>query len=94
MADGLYSHSELVDSLIEELNMLPKWLIDSQFIAFCNHVGQMGQKLALLKKGIADGMKSKDEKIEELKETIRALGGDVQDIPVDQFAKENQNDGE
>lgn len=94
MAKGLCTNAELVDSLIEELNLLPKLLIDNQFIAFCNRVGQMGQKLALLRKNIDNDLKNKDEKIEALKETIRTLGGDVQDIPVDQFVKENQSDGE
>lgn len=94
MANGVYTNSELVDSLIEELNLLPKLLIDNQFIILCTHIGQMGQKLACLRTGIENDQKSKEEKIESLKETIKALGGEVQDIPIEQFVKENQSDGE
>ena len=80
MANGLYTNSELVDSIILDLNNLPKELIDGQFIQACSLITQMSQKLINLRKTIDSDLKSRDKTIENLKAEIRNLGGEVIDV--------------
>ena len=87
MANGLLSNSELVDTLIVDLNNLPKHLMTGQYIQFCNTVSQMGQKLINLRTGIKADLDSKDNVIESLKETIRNMGEDVKDVSVEEYMK-------
>ena len=83
--DGLYTNTELVDTLIVDLNNLVKEQLSGQYIQFCGIVVQMTQKLTNLKKGIISDLANKDEKIEALKNTIRELGGRCEDIPINEF---------
>ena len=82
MADGLYTNTELVESLIVDLNNLVKTQASGQYIQFCGIVVQMSQKLINLKSGIQSDLDNKDKKIESLKNTIREYGGNCQDIPI------------
>lgn len=94
MAKGLLTNAELVDTLIVDLNNLPKELIAGQFIQACSIVAQMGQKLLNLRNGIANDLKYKDERIEQLKEQLRSLGAEVTDMTPDEFMqKYGQKDG-
>lgn len=93
MANGLYTNMELIDSIILDLNNLPKELFDGQYIQFCTLVGQMGQKLAALRKGVPADIESKDRVIESLKEQLRHAGRDVVDMSIDEFVKEYGNGG-
>lgn len=93
MANGFYSNSELVDTLIMDLNNLPKYLIDGQFIQFCNTVTHMGQKLVNLRSGIKQDIEGKDRIIEILKENIRNLGGDAKEMSVEEYLKAQGKDG-
>lgn len=56
-----------LDNLLEELNMLPKCLINNQFIAFGNLVSNMAHEIVDLKKAIAKESDANAQKIEELK---------------------------
>lgn len=85
MANGLLSNSELVDTLIVDLNNLPKYLMTGQYIQFCNIVTQMSQKLINLRTGIKADLDSKDNVIESLKETIRNMGEDVKDVSIEEY---------
>ena len=87
MAKGLYTNEELVDSLILDLNNLPKELINGQFIQFCTLIEQMGQKLALLRKDIPADIESKNKIIEELKQQLRNAGQEVEDLTPEEFTK-------
>lgn len=88
MANGLYNNTELVDSIIVDLNSLLKEQISGQYIGACNIVTQITQKLINLKQGIVNDLKAKDEKIETLKGCIKDCGGDVLDnVPTDAFDK-------
>lgn len=94
MAKGILTNAELVDTLIVDLNNLPKQLLAGQFIQACAIVTQMGQKLINLRKGIADDLKYKDERIEQLKEQLRNLGAEVTDMTPDEFMqKYDKKDG-
>ena len=83
--DGLYTNTDLVDTLIVDLNNLVKQQASGQYIQFCGIVVQMAQKLNNLKSGIVSDLANKDEKIEALKNTIRELGGECEDIPINEF---------
>ena len=96
MANGTYTNAELVDTLILDLNNLPKQLIDGQFIQFCSVVAQMGQKLINLREGIKADLDGKNRTIEQLKQTLRNCGQTVEDIPAEKLAemlKEGADDG-
>lgn len=70
---GLYNNADLIDTLIVDLNRLPKMLIDQQFIQACSVVASMGQRLANLKETVkkeTDGLK---ENIETLKQQNKEL---------------------
>ena len=64
---GLYDNEGMCKILIADLNSLPKLLIDNQFIEFSRKIGEMGQKLLNLHKGILADSESKKQQIEELK---------------------------
>lgn len=63
----VYDNCGLCDSLISDLNSLPKLLMNGQHIQFCAVVTGMAQKLLNLKKGIKSDLDSMKEKVEELK---------------------------
>lgn len=89
MANGLLNNEGLVDTIIYDLNNLPKLLIDNQFIAFCNLVSQMGQKLINLKKGIKSDIDNKNQVIESLKGTIRNMGEGVTDVSIEEYMEKH-----
>ena len=64
---GLYDNEGLCDTLIADLNNLPKLLMTGQYIQYCATVTGMAQKLVNLKEGIRKDMKSMKEKVEDLK---------------------------
>ena len=99
MANGILTNSELVDSLILDLNNLPKNLIDGQFIHFCDIVSQMGQKLVNLRQGIKADLDNKDKVIEQLKEQLKNAGTEIEEITPEEFIekygkKDGANNGE
>lgn len=87
MAKGLYTNEELVDSLILDVNNLPKELFNGQFIQFCTLIEQMGQKLALLRKGIPADIENKNKIIEELKQQLRDMGQEIVEMTPDEFVQ-------
>lgn len=94
MANGTYTNVELVDTLIVDLNNLPKELMDGQFIQFCTLVSQMGQKLINLRKGIKADIDSKNKIIEQLKAQLREAGAEVEDMTPEEFIeKHGKKDG-
>ena len=64
---GLYDNEGLCDTLIADLNNLPKLLMTGQYIQYCAAVTGMAQKLANLKEGIKKDMDSMKENVEQLK---------------------------
>jgi hypothetical protein len=88
MANGTYTNTELVDTIIVDLNNIPAKLIAGQFIQACAVVAQMGQKLANLRDGIKADIASKDRTIEELKHALRNAGETVEDLTPEEFASE------
>jgi len=87
MANGTYSNTELIESLLIDLNKLQKLLVDGQFIAYCDLVAKMGQKLGLLRKGVQNDLDNRDKVIEQLKNHIRDLGEEVEDMSAEEFVE-------
>ena len=86
--NGLMDNEGLCDSLMMDLNRLPKLLIDNQFIAFGNLLAQMGQKIANLKKGIRADITDRDEQIRDLQRMNNELAEKAFGLPV-----ETENEG-
>ena len=70
---GLYDNAGLCDTLLYDLNRIPKILMDGQYIQFCAVIRSMAQRLANLKDGIKADMEGKDQTIEQLKQMNDAL---------------------
>lgn len=90
---GLYTNSELVDSIIVDLNNLIKLAVDGQFIQCCTQVTMMSQKLVNLRKTIDNDLASRDKTIEELKAALRGAGLEVVDIPANEMKGAKDNGG-
>lgn len=88
MANGTYTNAELVDTLIVDLNNIPKDLMNGQYINVCATVAQMAQKLLNLRTGIKADLESKDKVIEALKEQLRNTGTEVVDMTPEEFMQE------
>ena len=85
MADGLYTNSELVDTIIADLNNVIKEALSGQYIQCCAYITQITQKLLNLRKTVDDTIKNRDQTIETLKEELRAAGHDVTDMTPKEF---------
>lgn len=88
MANGIYSNSDLVKSLVADLNALIKNELCGEYVMACAIVTGMTQKLMNLQKTIDNDLKNRDETIEMLKERLRACGQEVIEVPADEYAKE------
>lgn len=86
----VYDNCGLCDSLISDLNSLPKLLMNGQHIQFCAVVTGMAQKLLNLKKGIKSDLDSMKEKVEELKHMNDDLVEQITGLPVE---KDGANNG-
>lgn len=64
---------EVFDRLINELNLLPKHLMDGQRIAFCSQLAVMAQEISTLKLDVIKTLNEKDKQIEECKQMIKNL---------------------
>ena len=80
MAKGLYTNSELVDTIIADLNKIIKEALNGQYIEACCFVTQAAQKLINLRANIDKDLKSRDELIENLKRELRAAGREIIDV--------------
>lgn len=88
---GLFDNLGLIDSLILDCNEAAKFLVTGNYIAWCNHVVNMVQKLSNLKTGIKAEMDSKDEQINQLRKFSNDLLEEKTGLPVD---RSNEKDGE
>lgn len=92
MANGIYSNSELIKSLVADLNALVKNELCGEYVMACAIVTGMAQKLMNLQKTIDNDLKNRDETIETLKERLRECGQEVIEVPADEYAKEMKNE--
>lgn len=80
MANGIYTNTELIDTVILDLNNTLKELFSGQYIQACCNVTQMSQKLLNLRNTIDNDLKNRDETIAKLKNELRNAGVTVEDI--------------
>ena len=92
MAKGLYTNSELVDTVIADLNKIIKEALNGQYIEACCYVTQATQKLINLRTNIDKDMKSRDDLIENLKRELLAAGKEIIDV-TNEPMKGAQKDG-
>lgn len=90
MANGTFTNSELVKSIVADLNALIKNELCGEYVMACAIVTNMAQKLMNLQKTIDNDLKNRDETIDALKERLRACGQEVIEVPADEYAKELQ----
>lgn len=81
--NGIYTHSELIDSIMQDLNSLVKCHMIGEHVTACAIMTGIAQKLLKLKEGVANDLKNREETIEQLKEELRACGREVIDVPVE-----------
>lgn len=89
--NGLYDNAGLCNSLILDLNNLPKLLMTGQYIQFCAMIASMGQRLVNLKEGIKSDMDSMNGKVEDLKRMNNSLVEQITGLPVEKDGAENGN---
>ena len=88
--NGIYSHAELIDGILTDLNSLMKFHMIGEHVAACAVMTGISQKLLKLKEGVANDLKNREETIEQLKEELRACGREVIDIPANEFGKDQK----
>ena len=94
MANGLYTNSELIETIIVDMNNMIKEALSGQYVQICYIVTAMTQKLMNLKKGIDADLASKDKVIEQLKDQLRAAGVEIEDMTPEEFIeKHGKKDG-
>ena len=80
---GLYDNIGLVDTIVNDLNRIPRLMIDGQFFRVSAVFASVGQRLGNLKKGIQEELDSKDEIIEQLKRINNELVAEKTGLPVE-----------
>lgn len=90
----MLTNEELIDTMLVDVNTLPRMLFDGQYISFCGRISEIARKLVTLKKGIRADLDSKNEVIEQLKAQLREIGCNVQDIPAESLLSKDGKDGE
>lgn len=98
MANGIYTNTEIMDSVIVDLNDMVKELVGGQYIQACCIVAQMSQKLLNLRNTINNDLKNREKTIETLKEQLRNAGQTVTDMTPQEFIdtyveKDGDNNG-
>ena len=94
MGNGTYTNTELIDSIIVDLNNMIKEEISGQYINACNMVNQIAQKLVSLRSGIDKDIKNRDKTIECLKQELRDAGREIRDYTPQEFFSRTEKDGE
>jgi hypothetical protein len=92
MANGIYSNSELIKSLVADLNALIKNELCGEYVMACAIVTNMTQKLMNLQKTIDNDLKNREETIEMLKKRLRDCGQEVIEVSAEEYAKELKNE--
>lgn len=88
--NGIFTHTELIDSIMQDLNNLIKYHMIGEHVMACAVLTGISQKLLRLKEGVANDLKNREDTIEQLKEELRACGREVIDVPVDEHKEVNQ----
>lgn len=85
----MYTNSELIGSILTDLNEMMKYQAAGQFLQATTVFVGIVQKLVQLRQHIDDDLKNRDETIQSLKNELRACGREVVDIPANEFTEED-----
>lgn len=88
MSNGIYTNSELIETILNDLNDYMKSQAHGQYLQSCIIMGNVAQKLVNLRNGIDADLKNKDETIENLKTELRKRGVDIIDVPAEKLEGE------
>ena len=93
MANGLYTNSELIDTIINDLNTVLKQALTGQYLQACLQIAGISQKLVNLRDTIDNDLKNRNKTIETLKEELRNAGRGVQDMTTNEFVDDLMKKG-
>lgn len=88
MASGIYTNSELIETILNDLNDYMKAQAHGQYVQACIIMSNIAQKLVNLRNTIDNDLKNRDETIEHLKDELRKRGVDIIDVPAEQLKGE------
>ena len=77
MAKGLYTNSELIGTILDDLNTILKIAMTGQPLQACAVLTGTAQKLINLQKTINDDLNNRDETIKSLKDELRKHGVEI-----------------
>lgn len=77
MAKGLYTNSELIGTILDDLNTVLKIAMTGQPLQACAVLTGTAQKLINLQKTINDDLNNRDETIKSLKDELRKHGVEI-----------------
>ena len=81
----MYTNSELIGSILTDLNEMMKYQAAGQFLQATTVFVGIVQKLVQLRQHIDDDLKNRDKTIQSLKDELKACGREVVDIPANEF---------
>ena len=90
--NGTYTNSELIDSVIDDLNNALKAQASGQYVQGCVIVSNIAQKLINLRKTIDNDLKNREDTISQLKDQLRKLGHEIIEVSPEEFQKEISNE--
>ena len=88
MASGIYTNSELIETILNDLNDYMKAQAHGQYVQACIIMSNVAQKLVNLRNTIDNDLKNRNETIEHLKDELRRRGVDIIDVPAEQLKGE------
>ena len=93
MGTGIYSNTELIDSLIVDCNYAVKCCHCGEYVAFCSTIVQMVQKLGNLKTGVQNDIQNRETNIRFLEKRLSDLGHPIDKIDANDLVKGGAEDG-
>ena len=74
------TNTELIDSIINDLNAYLKALASGEHLKACAIMTGITQRLINLRTGVENDMKNRDETIAKLKDVLRSHGIEIVDV--------------
>lgn len=84
---GFMDNIRLIDTLITDCNDAVKSCVGGQYIAFCNTMVRMVQKLANLKVGVKNDLESREQTIKDYEGRLAELGHPVKHLSETEVAE-------
>lgn len=90
MANGLYSNTELITSIIGDLNSVLQAQAGGEHLKACAVMTGVVQKLVNLRQHVDDDLKNRDETIDSLKAKLRACGVEIIEVAPENLMNEGK----